>query len=275
MEFLDEVRTHFRRFIIGRQLATLELDHYLGELYGVIKGVAEASGTRDLVKKFSQKGIEVPYSPNVKWLVHPAVNEFLEFNMAMHRPEPFHIVVHKPSAGKVDIGYSPRNVAITLVYQDAWGNNNYFLFARQHAVDSLGRPHESDRLSKEILKSVIGHKDVVAAARHAEASLGGICKSGAFGPFFLEKNDAVFVCEDTVDYHSEAPHQLANFSCGDERDMVSANMHFNGFAYALAQWRPGQVHPVSLKEPGKFRANEEVQAMLAQRKSQPKLRRAV
>ena len=235
----------------------------------IVKKQVEIHGAEGFEAQFRHKGVIIPFDLCARQLIHPAISEFLEFNFTFNYAGGVDIVLHTPSDRKTDIGYPSRDVAITLVYRDAWGHDNYLVFARQHDFDELGHPHESDRIQKEIVKQIVGHKDVVSAARRAEEGLLTVCKSGSLGPFFMKQGDSVFMDEDTYEDYSDAPHKKANFSCGHR--MLSFNANFVEFAYALGRWHQAPIQICSLKNPDRFRANDGVQALLEKKRAQPKI----
>jgi hypothetical protein len=214
----------------------------VASFWRVVGKFIEANGIDAFRKEFAHRGIEVPYTKKVGPLIHQKINEFLGSNIARYGPMHISIAIHKPSDEKTNIGYEPKNVAITLAYQDAEGNNSYLLFSRENP---------DQKIPRGILKKIIGHDNLASAARQAELGLNGVCTSGSMGPFFLKENDNVFICEDTNQYHNDKPGQLANFSGG--HGMVSVNLPFGRVVDFLEARNPMRTHICSLTDADKFR----------------------
>jgi prolyl-tRNA editing enzyme YbaK/EbsC (Cys-tRNA(Pro) deacylase) len=203
------------------------------------------------------KGIRLPgekslllYAEPMKHFINHGVTEFLD--AARHRGYRTDVRLHRPSHSKTDIGYSPKEVAITLAYARDGSATNFLIFTRNH-------PDKIDaHIPRAVLKKITGVKDITAAARQAERNLAGRMKSGAMGPFGLIDSDNVYIDSSSYmdSYHN--PPLLVNFSTGfdmlsfdmrlvDARDIIERLYGCKPLIEDL--WTPGS-EPVDFKKPG-------------------------
>ena len=163
-------------------------------------------------------------------LMRPGVQDFIDDAKANdYRPD---IWMHKPSKIKLDIGYTPEEIAITLAYAKDGDATNFLVFTRHN------EKREKGRIPRRTVKRLVGTKDLSKAARQAEDNLDGIVERGAIGPFGLKSSDKVFV--DRASYErSRDTETWVNFSTG--LDYLSFNMRLDHVVEVLQNMYPGQV----------------------------------
>jgi len=184
-------------------------------------GTASAylTGDEGNIKKIKNGGLLLPGKAEFLEIYEGhGMREFLDMAEELRYDAEFWL--HPPDESKLNIGYKPEEVAITLVYATPGSKNNtYFVFTRNIA-SKIGA-----RLPKKIIKKLTPTKDVVEASAQGRENLKGLMEIGDIGPFGLKDGDRVIIDQNSFDGSRRNPSLLSNFSGG--RDYLSFNMNLH------------------------------------------------
>ena len=181
------------------------------------------------IRKMDSGGIVIPGTSFFEPVINPGVAEFLRG--ADESGIPYQVWLHPPSKTKLDVGYSPEEVAITLAYAPDEARNYYLLFNRHSKA--------GERLPRRIVKDIIGAKDLMKAAEQAKKNLEGRMSHGYIGPFGIGQNDLIYIDMGSYDLSERSPNSSVNFSAGT--DYLSFNMRLSHAVRILEKPHPHNI----------------------------------